>query len=200
MLMMRSLLSRLWGETRANRTAVRDRHVAAAVRSALHQARDARIDALLAHAVPLLDGIAAGELEPSDPEVQRRCAAAEQSLRALMQLGPEPTGLADVLADMVVRADEHGQQLVLMSPPAAPVDCPAEVTAALWGILDAVPVGGTMSVAVLSEPGSHVLSIACRPAIPVDQPDASQQVRQDVIMPWTHTADDESYTEIRWPA
>ena len=103
------------GAGRATRASRAERlRIEAEVRKATERARDARVDAVLAATVPLLDTLAAGLADPADDGVRRQCAAAESALRSLLTLGPTHDALRDLLGEAVLDAYAQGSALEVM--------------------------------------------------------------------------------------
>ncbi|MDR7320902.1 MULTISPECIES: sensor histidine kinase [Catenuloplanes] len=78
-----------------------------AVARHLHADRTGRIAALAATAVPLLEGLAAGGLDPGDPDVRRACAAEAARMRRLFAGDDGP---ADALAHELRAAVEQAER------------------------------------------------------------------------------------------
>lgn len=75
----------------------------------LHGDRAARIAGLAASTVPLLEGLAAGQLDPGDVSVQRRCAAEAARMRRLIaEDGTAADQLAHELRACIELAERNG--------------------------------------------------------------------------------------------
>lgn len=108
--------------------------------------REARVQA----AADLLERIADGRLDPADPQVRRRAAAEEHSLRQLLMLGPHHRNLAPWVARSLAVSRDRGVRLTVRLGDADLAASAAEAAGtALVTIASAVPPGTEMVFAHL---------------------------------------------------
>ena len=112
--LFREALTRQWARASDVRSRAEALRIATEVREATARARDARVDAVLAATVPLLDTLASGLAGPDDDGVRRQCATAESALRSLLTLGPAYDALRDVLGEAVLAAYAQGSAIEVM--------------------------------------------------------------------------------------
>lgn len=77
--------------------------------------RGNQLQSVLADIDPLLAGLASGELDPGDPQVQSRCRDAEDYLRSLIRIDPNLGSLGEAMARAVVLAHANGATLTVRS-------------------------------------------------------------------------------------
>ncbi|ROO61139.1 histidine kinase/DNA gyrase B/HSP90-like ATPase [Micromonospora sp. Llam0] len=156
---------------------------AEAVARHLHADRADRMSALAATTVPLLEGLASGELDPGDEAVRRSCAAEAARMRRLIA---EDAGTADSLSHelracielaerngVTVSFAERGTRPELSPPVRRRLVEPAIAalaTASGKARLTVVSTGGTVTVSLVA---------ACQPPPPVPDGDG---VRQSTVV------------------
>lgn len=180
-----------WGQTQDNRLRAREEQVASERETARALARDRRLDAVVGDALPILAGIADATVDPHSDRVRMRCGVLEESLRTLLLLGPDPTGVADALADAVVMCERRDVRLAISGLPADPVPCPEPVRAALNNLVTALPSGPVTVVCLLSD-GHAELLVTAAPG--VGSPDVTGDA---VIVRSMHTGE-QTMIEISW--
>lgn len=77
--------------------------------------RGHQLQSVLADIDPLLAGLADGELDPGDQQVQSRCRDAEDYLRSLIRIDPNLGALGEAMAQAVVVARANGATLTVRS-------------------------------------------------------------------------------------
>lgn len=84
------------------------------------QVRDRDLQLARAACRPLLAGIAAGDVDPTDPEVRHAAGQAESALRAIQSLPPELGELSTAIAHAVLEAFARGARLGVLVQNASP--------------------------------------------------------------------------------
>jgi signal transduction histidine kinase len=139
--------------------------------------------------LPILRGIADGDLDPRDPDVRRSAADAETALRAVHSLPPELAGLSEGLAELII-GHAHRIRVVVMVPAdaASPDDSLAEFLGFVDDWFNALPDGSQVHVLVIAQ-SDGCSALLTGPTIQGRVPPPG----------WQHTiVDDQSVFEIRW--
>jgi hypothetical protein len=190
----RSALLRLWQAAAANTAALNQRRLSADVAAERARAADRRVDAAVDAVIPLLNGIASGDVDPREECVTSQCAQLEETLRTLLRIGPEPSGVGDLLADLVIRALGQGNTIRLTALPSQALAYPGWLPVRLASIVDALPIGTTVTIAVIAdrELVSMMMTADCH------IPDDPRTAQRPGSVTFVHLAE-QTLIEIRWP-
>ncbi|WP_305787098.1 sensor histidine kinase [Symbioplanes lichenis] len=149
----------------------------------LHRDRERRWAELAPATVPLLGGLAAGELDPADPRVRARCAAEAARMRRL--LGEDATvtdPLARELRACIELAERNGVPVSFAEYGARPeLPPPARRRLTEPAIAALATARGKVRLTVAGTPDAVTVSVVARCSAPPDLPDGDGVRRSTVL-------------------
>lgn len=124
--------------------------------------RKLNLEAVLTSVRPLLNGIADGSIDPTDPAVWLQCRNDESYLRSLIRVDPDLAELGDVLVEAVQAARSQGKSLTIRS--AEPVPDPSaagleQIREILRDGVAALTPASEATVTLFSRPGGAAMTI-----------------------------------------
>ena len=198
-LLLRVMLERFWRRADAERREAEQVRRRTAILVAVDDIRASSVRAATAGVVPLLRGLAAGELDPDDPVVARRCEVEASALRSLLAVGPAHGNTGQLLSRVLLQAHERGHRVELteLHPVPDPTQEEVEAAVALFGAaLAALPQPTTVVLSAFAEPGvGGVATLVAAAAAPglrsVTTATGSLELNQDVY-------DGQTMVEVTW--
>ncbi|MDT0203421.1 ATP-binding protein [Nocardioides sp. AE5] len=133
----------------------------AAASEAIAAARGRWLDAGISSVIEVLDGVAAGELDPADAQVRRRCDEEERHLRQLVMISASQVHLGGWLAQALATARGAGVRLTF-APGAAIVRDPAaaeQLGSLLVDVVESAPAGSELRVGLFDAGGGVRMSL-----------------------------------------
>lgn len=145
--------------------------------------RRRRYAALFLYALPLLDDIADGSLDPMDEEVRTRCAEEERVARSVVRVDPDSDPVAAVVYDLVVSGRERevfidADVSILEGPPENMSSTDPESVDHLGMLVRALPADTNARVTGGWEEGTAIVRIVV-PRLAADMPQAPRPTDVD---------------------